>query len=82
MVNVLVAQLRPNLVTPQTVSRQGPLSMGFSRQGYWNGLPFPLPGDLPNSRMQPESPASQADSLLSEPPGKPLKVAKYAKCSK
>ena len=42
---------------------------GFSRQEYWNGLPFPPPGDLPNPRIEPMSPALQADSLLSEPPG-------------
>ena len=57
--------------TPWTVARQAPLSMGFSRQEYWSGLPFPSPGDLPNSGMEPGSPALQADSLLSEPPGKP-----------
>ena len=45
--------------------------MGFSRQGYWNGLPFPFPGDLPDPGIKPGSPALQADSLLSEPPGKP-----------
>ena len=49
-----------------TVYCQAPLSMEFSRQGYWSGLPLPPPGDLPNSRTEPESPASsalQADSL-------------------
>ena len=46
--------------------------MGFSRQGYWSGLPFPSPGDLPDSGIEPRSPALQADSLPSEPPGKPL----------
>ena len=43
--------------------------MGFSRQEYWNGLLFPSPGDLPNPRIKPRSPALQADSLSSEPPG-------------
>ena len=57
--------------TPWTVAHQVPLSMGFSRQEYWSGLPFPSPGDLPNPRVEPGSPALQADSLLSEPPGKP-----------
>ena len=47
--------------------------MGFSRQEYWSGLPFPSPGDLPNPGAKPESPALQADALLSETPGKPLK---------
>ena len=44
--------------------------MEFSRQEYWSGLPFPSPGGLPNLGIQPMSPALQADSLLSEPPGK------------
>ena len=43
--------------------------MGFSRQGYWSGLPFPSAGDLPNPGIEPGSPALQADSLPSEPPG-------------
>ena len=47
--------------------------MEFSRQEYWSGLPFPSPGDLPNPEIEPGSPALQADALLSEPPGKPLK---------
>jgi len=46
--------------------------MGFSRQEYWSGLPFPSPGDLPDPRFEPRSPALQADALPSEPPGKPL----------
>ena len=45
--------------------------MGFSRQEYWSGLPFPSPGELPNPGIEPRSPALQVDSLLSEPPGKP-----------
>ena len=45
--------------------------MEFSRQEYWSGVPFPSPGDLPNPGIKPGSPASQADSLPSEPPGKP-----------
>ena len=57
--------------TPWTVARQAPLSMGFSRQEYWSGLPFPSPGDLPNPGIEPRSPALQADALSSEPPGKP-----------
>ena len=54
----------------QTVAYQGPPSMGFSRQEYWSGLPFPSPGDLPDPGIKPSSPTLQADSLLSEPPGK------------
>ena len=46
-----------------TVAHQAPLSMGFSRQEYWSGLPCPSPGDRPNSRIEPVSPALQADSL-------------------
>ena len=57
-------------VTPWTVARQDPLSMEFSRQEYWSGLPFPTPRDLPNPVIEPRSPTLQVDSLLSEPPGK------------
>ena len=48
--------------------------MGFSRQEYWDGWPFPSPGDLPDPGIEPGSHAFQADSLLFEPPGKPLEV--------
>ena len=54
-----------------TVAHQAPLSMGFSRQAYWSGLPFPSPGNLPDPGSEPQSPALQADSLLSESPRKP-----------
>ena len=57
-------------INPWTAAYQAPLSMGFSRQEYWSGLPFPSPGDLPDPRIEPGSPALQADSLLSEPPRK------------
>ena len=50
-------------VTPWTIAHQAPLSMGFSRQEYWSGLPFPPPGGLPNPGIEPRSPALQADSL-------------------
>ena len=53
-----------------TVAYQAPLSMGFSRQEYWSGLPFPSPGDLPDPGIEPRSPTLQADALTSEPPGK------------
>ena len=56
------------LVTPRTVTLQVPLSVGFSRQEYWSGLPRPPPGDLPNLGIESRSPALQADSLPSEPP--------------
>ena len=58
--------------TPWTVAHQAPPSMGFSRQEYWSGLPFPSPGDLPDAGIEPQSPALRADTLLSEPPGEML----------
>ena len=59
-------------MTPRTVAHQAPLSMGFSGQEYWSGLPFPSPGHLPDPEMEPSfpvSPASQVDSLPSKPFG-------------
>ena len=53
----------PLFVTPWTVVRQAPLFMGFSRHEYWSGLPFPPLGDLPYPRIEPKSPALQADPL-------------------
>ena len=55
------------LATPWTVAYQAPLSMGFSRQEYWSGLPFPSSGDLPDPGIKPRCPALQADALTSEP---------------
>ena len=52
------------------VAHQAPLSMGFSRQEYWNGLPFPPPGDLPNPGIKPVSPVSPALQVTSVPEGK------------
>ena len=52
--------------TPWTVVHQAPPSVGFSRQEYWSGLPFPSPGDLPDPEIKPESPALWADALPSE----------------
>ena len=57
-----------------TVAYQAPPSMGFSRQEYWSGLPFPSPGDLPDPGIEPGSPALRAEALISEPPGKPWMV--------
>ena len=57
--------------TPWTVTCQAPPFMGFSRQEYWSGLPFPSPGDLPNPGIKAGSPTLQADALPSEPPGLP-----------
>ena len=59
-------------MTPWTVACQAPQSIGFSRQEYWSGLPFPSPGDLPDPGIEPGTPALQADSLLSELRGKPI----------
>ena len=59
------------LAIPWTVDYQAPPPMGFSRQEYWSGLPFPSPGDLPNPGIEPRCPTLEADALTSEPPGKP-----------
>ena len=58
-------------MTPWTVARQAPLTMGFSRQEYWSGLPCPLPGDLPSLGIEPESFALQVDILLLSHLGSP-----------
>ena len=63
-----------SFATSGTVACQVPLSMGFSRPEYWNGLPGPPSRDLPNQGIEPRSPTLQVDSLLSEPPGKPQKT--------
>ena len=63
--------------TPWTVACQAPLSMEFSRQEFWNGLPFPAPGDLPNSGIEPVSPVSPSSTdgfFTTAPPGKTNKV--------
>ena len=62
--------------TPRTVAPQAPLSMGFPRQGYWSGLPFPSPEEVPDPGIEPGSPALQ-QTLLSEPPGKPVFLHKH-----
>ena len=59
----LVAQSCLTPAIPWTIAHQIPLSMGFPRQEYWSGLPFPSPGDLPNPGLEPESSALQVDSL-------------------
>ena len=71
----LVAKSCPPLATPQIVAT---LSMGFSRQEHWSGLPFPSPGDLPDLGIEPGSPALQADCLLTELGGK---VPGYVPCT-
>ena len=67
----LVAKSCPTLATPWPIAYQASQSMGFSRQEYWSGLPFPSPGDLLNPGTEPRSPALQADSLPTELQGKP-----------
>ena len=64
-------------LTLWTGAHRAPLSMGFSRQESWSGLPCPSPVDLPNPGIEPKSPALQADSLPFEPPGKPNKVKEF-----
>ena len=70
-VNVKLLSCVRLFATPWTVAYQGPLSMGFPRQEYCSGWPFPFPRDLPNPGIEPRSPALRADALPSEPPGKP-----------
>ena len=64
-----VTQSCPTLGDPMYCTCQTPLSMGFSRQDYWSGVPFPSSGDCPNPGIEPRSPALQADSLPPEPQG-------------
>ena len=61
-----------SFVTPWTVARQTPLSMGFSRQEYWSGLPFPFPRDLPHPGIEPASLALAGGFFTTERPEKPL----------
>ena len=72
---VLFTQSCPTLCDPMDcTARQALLSMGFSRQGYWSGLPLLSPGDFPNPGIEPMSPALQSDALASELLGKPLNI--------
>ena len=65
----LVTKSSLTLVTPGTIACQAPLSMGFPRQEYWSGLPYPSLGDLPNPEIELGSRALQVDSLPTKPPG-------------
>ena len=66
---MLITQSCPTLCDSMDyIARQAPLSMGFSRQEYWSGLPFPSPGNPSKPGIEPRSTALQVDSLLSEPP--------------
>ena len=67
----LVAQLSLTFCDLRDCTHQAPLSIKFSRQEHWSGLPFPPSGNLPHPEIKPASPALQADSLYSEPSGKP-----------
>ena len=62
---------------PWTVPRQAPLSMGFPRQEYWSGLPFPSPRYLPDPGIEPASPALAGRFFTTEPPGKPNLVVAF-----
>ena len=68
---VLSCSVMSNSASPWIVTHQAPLPWGFSRQKYWSGLPCPPPVDFPNLGIKPRFPELQADSLPSEPPGKP-----------
>ena len=68
-----------SFATPWTIARRAPLCMEFSRKEYWSGCQFPSPGDLPDSGIKLRSLALQVDSLLSEPPGKPLLFKKLSR---
>ena len=65
--------------TPQTVTHQTSLSMGFARQEYWSGLPFPSPGNLPDPGIEPLSRALVGGLFTAEPPGKP-QICYYSFC--
>ena len=69
---MLITQLFDFFATPRAVACQVPLSIEFSRQEYWSGLPFPSPGDLSDPGIKAGIPVLQANSLPSEPAGKPI----------
>ena len=64
-------------MTPWNVAHQAPLSMGFPRQEYWSGLPFPSPRDLPNQGIEPASLALAGRFFITDPPGKPASTLSY-----
>ena len=68
----------PTLQTSPALQEDSILSMGFFRQEHWSGFPCPTPGDLPDPGIEPRSPTLQADSLPSEPPGKPQLVVTFS----
>ena len=71
-----------SFVTPWTVAQQAPLSMGFPRQEYRSGYPFPSPGDLPSPGIKPGSPTLAGRFFTAEPPGKPKDTEQIAKKEK
>ena len=77
VLKVSVARSCVTLRSPGAEACQVTLSIEFSRQEYWNGLPFPFPGNLPDPGIKPRFPPLQADSLLSEPPGKWKNISKW-----
>ena len=68
-----IASVVSDSVTPWSVGFKAPLPMGFARQEYWSGLPFPPPGDLPDPGTEPMSPALAGGFFTTEPLGKPRK---------
>ena len=77
-ITVHVCSVMSDSVTPWTVTHQTPLSMGFSRQEYWSGLPFPTAGYLPNPGIKPVCPVSADDFFTTAPPGKPNNVQQWS----
>ena len=77
---VLVTPSCPTLCDPMDYSHQVPLSMAFSRQEYWRGLPFPPPGDLPNPGTEPASPVLAGGFFTTEPPGKLICLIREITC--
>ena len=73
-IHICVCSVVSDSLNLWTLAHQVPPSMEFSRQGYWSGLPFSSPGDFPDPGIEPETPALQADSLLTELPGKPWEL--------
>ena len=78
----LSAKSPPTLCDPWTVAHQAPLSMEFSRQEYWSGLPFPPPGYLPNPGIKSVSPELAGRFFTTELPGKPLEIYSALQFSK
>ena len=78
--------VKSDSVTTWTAARQAPLSMGFSTQDHWSGLPFPPPVDLPDAEIKPACPALAEGFLTTEPPGEPkaavLPIKKESKANK